>query len=143
MNWVVFLCQPFVSYLIVFILACVVTIIHKHACWICFRHKMLLWGCSLYVFVYHDSNDSWTRRSTCFFLGGGDCLLDELNFITLCFEFKWLDHKEDVRSPHFGSADESCLFSITSSLGLRFSVLHIHKCVHPNGDCHLHLILLR
>lgn len=23
-----------------------------------------------------------------FFLGGGDCLLDELNFITLCFEFK-------------------------------------------------------
>lgn len=48
----------------------VVAIIHKHACQICFRHKMLgMFPVKICFFVlYHDSDDSWTPRSTC--LGG-------------------------------------------------------------------------
>lgn len=52
-------------YLIVFTLACVV-IFHKQTCplnlilaWCCYG------GCSPYVFVYLNSDDSWTQRSRC------------------------------------------------------------------------------
>lgn len=62
-----FLCQPFflfVFYLIVFISAWFVTIIHKQTCPLDLFLKRY-WGCSLYVCVCHDSDDSWTPRSRC------------------------------------------------------------------------------
>lgn len=110
MNWVCFVCQPFVSYLIVFYFGMCSRYYSQTCLSICFRHKMLgMFPVKISFFVlYHDSDDSWTQRSTC--LGGR--VKNKQNKTAGWAKLyhppstnNWTTRR-DVRSPHFGSAED-------------------------------------
>lgn len=110
-----FLCQPFLFvYLIVFILAWFVTIIHKQTC----PSDLSLGGkcyggCSPYVFVCHNSDDSWTPWSRCWKIFAGWA---KLWYHPLLPVGKTGPPNEDKKSPQFGSGNWTfelkCLFSV-------------------------------